>query len=73
MIYTIVLTRRKTTTIIGRNVQTFTTGEMFASSCFSRKVSVSLHLKGWQLRFCLFFFFLGGGGRGGGRVLGGGA
>ena len=71
MFYPIVLTKRKTTTIIGRNVEIFTTGELLVSSCFSRKVGVSLHLKTWQLGFC-FFFFLGGGGGGVGVGVGGG-
>ena len=32
--------------ITGRNSLTFITGEMLASSCFSRKVSGNLHQKG---------------------------
>ena len=44
-----ILICRITTTITGRNVLPIITGEMLASSCFSRKVSVSLHQKGWQL------------------------
>ena len=41
-----VLIRRITTIITDRNVLTYFTGEMLASSCFRRKVSVILHKKG---------------------------
>ena len=41
---------RTTTTITGRNALTFTTGEMLATSCFSRKVlQLSRHLFGVNL------------------------
>ena len=42
----IVLVRRITTT------KTVISGELLASSCFSREVSVRLHQKGWQLSLC---------------------
>ena len=41
MFCSIVLIRRITITIQGRNVSTFITVEVFALSCFMRKVSVS--------------------------------
>ena len=50
MFYSIVSIWRMTTTITGRTALTFITGEMLATSCFSRKVvQLSCHLFGVNL------------------------
>ena len=45
MFYSIVLIRRVTTKMAGRNVSTITTVEMLTSRCLCRRVNVSLHQK----------------------------
>ena len=56
MLCSILLIRRISTKIAGRNVLTFFTREIFASSCFiSSRVSVILRRKGWQLNCYLFW------------------